>query len=173
LELLCFLPFAPVHFWIVTAKAFDQNTTSCPAPLSSNAVLTVLADTDGDGLPDEWESVHGFSVTNASDALLDSDGDGAMNAQEYMAGTNPRDPENYLQLEYVPAHDSSVGLIRFLAVPNRTYTLQARGGFGLGGAWSTSRDVFAAPSNRMIEMIQEASDSTNQQFFRLVTPHSR
>jgi len=142
------------------------------ASLSSNVVLTVLADTDADGLPDEWELAHGFSVTAASDALLDSDGDEATNAQEYMAGTDPRDPQDYLRLEYGSAHDSNVWLVRFFAVSNRTYTLQARGGFSLGGVWAPAGDVVAAPTNRIIEMISEAGNSTNHRFFRLVTPRS-
>jgi hypothetical protein len=143
------------------------------APLSSNAVLTILADSDGDGLPDTWESDYGFGVTNASDALLDSDGDGVTNAQEYLAGTDPRDPQDYLRLEYVRANDPNVWAVRFVAVSNRTYTLQARGGFSPGSAWRPVGDVVAAPVNRLIEITQQAGDSTNQQFFQLVTPRSR
>ncbi|HMJ65414.1 MAG TPA: FG-GAP-like repeat-containing protein, partial [Candidatus Binatia bacterium] len=142
------------------------------ASLTSNAVLTVLTDTDGDGLPDEWETAHGFSITNATDAMLDSDGDGATNAEEYASGTNPNDPQEYLRLEYTCASDSSLCAVRFLAVSNRTYTLQARRDFSPSGAWRASTDVLAAPSNRMVEIIQQPGDLTNQQFFRLLTPHS-
>jgi hypothetical protein len=141
--------------------------------LSSNAVLTVLPDADRDGLPDEWESAHGFNATDASDALLDDDGDGAINAAEYAAGTDPHDPQSCLHLEYVRAIDPNVWSIRFVAVSNRTYTVQAHGGFSLGGAWGPAADVVAAPTNRTVEIIQSPHNSINLQFFRLLTPRSR
>jgi hypothetical protein len=132
--------------------------------------LTVLADADRDGLPDGWESAYGFSATNRRDAMLDNDGDGATNAEEYAAGTDPHDPQSYLRLDCVRTVDPNVWSIRFIAVSNRTYTLQAREGFSPGGAWSPTADVVAAPTSRAVEIIQQHGDSTNQQFFRLLTP---
>lgn len=46
-------------------------------------------DTDGDGLPDSWETKFGLSV-GVDDSALDPDGDGLTNLQEYQAGTNPK-----------------------------------------------------------------------------------
>lgn len=48
-------------------------------------------DTDGDGMPDDWETQYGFNPANPADASQDADGDGATNLQEYQAGTNPTD----------------------------------------------------------------------------------
>ncbi|MCZ7591298.1 MAG: hypothetical protein M5U15_03705 [Kiritimatiellae bacterium] len=47
------------------------------------------ADTDADGLPDNWEYINGLNPNDPSDALLDSDGDGLSNLEEYQHGTNP------------------------------------------------------------------------------------
>ncbi|MFZ4396655.1 MAG: DUF2341 domain-containing protein, partial [Kiritimatiellia bacterium] len=49
-----------------------------------------LADSDGDGMPDSWETTYSFNPTNAADAVLDSDGDGVSNLNEYLHGLNPR-----------------------------------------------------------------------------------
>ena len=50
-------------------------------------------DTDGDGLPNEWESRYGLDPTSAAaadGASGDADGDGHSNADELAAGTHPR-----------------------------------------------------------------------------------
>jgi hypothetical protein len=48
------------------------------------------ADSDGDGMPDEFEGRYGLSATDASDAAFDSDGDGYVNLEEYLNGTRPQ-----------------------------------------------------------------------------------
>lgn len=41
-------------------------------------------DTDGDGMPDDWEAAMGLDPNNAEDAALDRDGDGYTNIEEYI-----------------------------------------------------------------------------------------
>lgn len=48
-----------------------------------------VLDTDGDGMPDEWEIMYGFNPDDPLDASLDSDNDGISNSQEFSIGTNP------------------------------------------------------------------------------------
>ncbi len=69
--------------------------------LSAEAAIDVdvAADTDGDGLPDEWERKYGLNPADPEDAALDSDGDNLLNWQELAFGTEPdnldSDGDNY------------------------------------------------------------------------------
>lgn len=46
-------------------------------------------DTDGDGIPDWWEDLHGLNRLSPTDALADNDGDGLSNLEEFKLGTDP------------------------------------------------------------------------------------
>ncbi len=58
-------------------------------------------DSDGDGMPDEWETAHGLDPS-LDDALLDFDGDGLPNIVEFHAGTDPRDRNSVFRAEMSP-----------------------------------------------------------------------
>ena len=49
-----------------------------------------IVDTDSDGMPDWWEEMYDLNSVNPDDAAYDLDGDGVVNLQEYLYGTNPR-----------------------------------------------------------------------------------
>ena len=62
---------------------------------SVGATFYVLAgekDTDGDGMPDSWEVLHGLNPFDPSDASWDPDDDGLTCYQEYTNSFNPFDP---------------------------------------------------------------------------------
>jgi FG-GAP-like repeat/ASPIC and UnbV/Bacterial TSP3 repeat len=134
------------------------------------AVTESMPDTDGDGLPDEWELAHGLNPTDASDAGLDADGDGLSNAQEYAAGTDPQDARSSLRIETAAVDGNHSWRVNFVAISNRTYTLQAREGLGNSYSVRYVADVPAAPTNRLVELMGPLDASTRQQFFQIVTP---
>jgi hypothetical protein len=136
-----------------------------PGILSSNAILTVLIDSDGDHIPDVWESFYGFSITNANDALIDSDGDTMNNLQEYLAGTDPLDPESYLKVDQISV--SGATLLTFIARSNKTYTVQYNSDVSPTG-WLNLTNALSRPTNRL-ETVTDPSPPPRR-FYRLVTP---
>jgi pectate lyase len=90
-----------------------QNTTASDGSTKSGIIdsqkdvggwpeLTSLPpppDSDGDGMPDEWELRVGFNPNDASDGPQDKDGDGYTNVEEYLNGTDPLVFVNYAKPE--------------------------------------------------------------------------
>jgi len=132
---------------------------------SRAAVVTVLADTDRDGLPDEWELAHpGFDPANPADGARDDDGDGLSNAAEWAAGTDYLDPASCLKLQIAVGNTVQ---LRFEAVSNRTYTVEFTDQLG-PPAWERLTDVLAS-TNTHTEVIVDPRPAA-QRFYRLVTP---
>ncbi|MCX8155978.1 MAG: immunoglobulin domain-containing protein [Verrucomicrobiae bacterium] len=132
------------------------------------ATLTIsegMVDTDQDGLPDDWERQNGLTV-GINDANVDSDGDGHTNYQEFLAGTNPQDPNSVLALRATVVQGMPV--LQFLAVSNRAYRLEFKNALGQP-AWQLLTNLPPEPFNRPAVLSDPAPSSTNR-FYRLYIP---
>jgi hypothetical protein len=139
-----------------------------PGVLSPAGRLTVVAETDGDGLPDDWETANQLDPDNPDDAALDSDGDGMTNGEEYIAGTDPQDLNSYLRVDALSVADTAI--LEFMAVSNRTYVVEYADDLNTG-LWQRLAELSAAPTNRILTVIDpDVPENGNQRFYRLVTP---
>ncbi|RKZ10340.1 hypothetical protein DRQ32_07265, partial [bacterium] len=87
-------------------------------------------DTDGDLLPDEYESANGLNPADPSDGNIDNDEDGATRGQEYVAGTSDSDGNDRFILDIQAQDDGQGGTERVLLfdVKDRcAYRLYKRG----------------------------------------------
>jgi hypothetical protein len=138
-----------------------------PNPGTRNCVN----DTDADGLPDDWELANGLNPLSASGndgASGDPDGDHFTNLQEYLAGTNPRDPASYLKFNSISPIRGGVAL-GFTAVAGHSYTIQSRDTLATG-PWQRLADVPPPVTNSATFVNDLPGASHSSRYYRLVTP---
>ncbi|MHC4156972.1 MAG: right-handed parallel beta-helix repeat-containing protein [Planctomycetota bacterium] len=79
----------------------DVNNTGVGDPnYADMGSYEALADSDSDGMPDEWELDNGFDPLDSGDASEDADNDGLNNLGEYLNSTDPHDEDT--DNDYMP-----------------------------------------------------------------------
>ena len=124
-----------------------------------------IVDTDYDGMPDWWEDQFGLSRTNAADALADLDGDGASNAAEFVAGTNPTNPASVFRLISIQTESNGVRLT-WNAVGGKRYHVQTNG--SLPGNFTDNGLFMSVPgTGEVMTNILSAEPVTDTRYYRL------
>lgn len=123
--------------------------------------LTLGVDSDGDGIPDEWEQLMidsdytgrllSFADVNPNDDL---DGDGLTNLQEFLLGTYPLDAGDGLKLEIVSV-SGGMAHMQFVCVSGRTYKVTSTSNLR---TWNST--TFAVGSTTSEQLPQLRADDT-------------
>jgi hypothetical protein len=136
-----------------------------PTPGLVNENPTAL-DSDSDGIPDDWEMSHGGNP-DVPDAANDRDQDGLNARDEYMLGTDDRNPDSRLALN-IEITTTEVR-VRFVAQPNRSYTLEFSPDVS-GSPWIKLYDVPADTTERPLEIVLPLPGYPAPRYLRLVCP---
>lgn len=142
-----------------------------PTPGAVNAGQTLIADSDGDGIPDAWETANALDRFSSADASLDSDGDGRSNLLEYVAGTDPGNAASFLDASVAIASGGGYK-IDFIARANRSYTIQRSLDLA-EGSWQKVTDISAPATDTPVSHIDNPHSDQFRRFYRIVTPMAR
>jgi hypothetical protein len=146
----------PIGQWRVTPILIAEIP---PTSFSANTVVPSSADADGDGMDDAWE-VQNFQFGH-DEPDHDLDMDGFSNQFEFLAGTNPKDPADFVRQSVARVGNQVV--LTWSSVPGRSYIIEASGSLS---AWSPIHTVIgaAAPAKETSKVMHS---SAMNRFFRI------
>jgi len=81
--------FNTAGVYTLKVSRYSDNYINNGFSYTLHVSLERSADSDGDGIDDDWEVEHGLDKDDPSDALLDNDDDGLNNLEEFRHNTNP------------------------------------------------------------------------------------
>jgi hypothetical protein len=86
------MPEADTRYYFAVQAQDEAENLGQPSNCA-NAV-SYVADSDGDGLPDSWETAYEMDPTLPGDEWFDPDDDGLFNIDEYLNRTDPLDRDS-------------------------------------------------------------------------------
>jgi hypothetical protein len=111
-------PNTTYHFRLDASNSAG-SVTGADVSVTTNPFI----DSDGDGIPDDYELANGLDPNNPNDANADSDGDGMSNLQEYLAGTDPHNCASAFTITSITCNGADVS-VAFNSIFGKMYQVQ-------------------------------------------------
>ena len=146
--------------YLVTLTVTDNEG----ATGSTFVIVDIPADSDGDGLPDDFEDANGFDKNDAGDADLDDDGDGFSNLEEFLSATDPHDSNDAMKIISTEVTGSDIA-VRFQTVGNMVYRLERNETYP-NGTWEAV--ATQAGNGGVIEIIDPGAADLPRCYYRVV-----
>jgi len=125
----------------------------------------MAGDSDGDGLPDWWETAFFLTRTNAVRSR-DSDMDRLSNWEEFVAGTDPTNRASVFKITAVGYQEGAGVEVVWTSASNRLYTLERTADL-ISGTYTVAASNLVAcpPANAYIDVM---ATGVGERFYRVV-----
>jgi hypothetical protein len=153
-------PATTYHF-----RLLGGNSVGSATGADMTFTTAAWADSDGDKMPNDYETFNSFNPNAAVDANADFDGDGMTNYQEYLAGTNPHSAASVLRVQSVERSGGDI-VLTFPSVFGKTYRVEESNDGT--ASWVTLSDNLPGTGDFILVTDVEALDQSQHRLYRVV-----
>jgi hypothetical protein len=145
---------------------FAANDGWRDSSLATGTVVVTAQYSLGDAIPDWWRVLHfGCIICPEAAATADPDGDGMNNYQEFIAGTDPKDPRSRLRV-FALQQSGGSAMVSFESLLGNRYGVEYRDDLTHGGWGSLNTNVWGRTDSTTVTDTNTAAHP--QRFYRVL-----